>query len=280
MIETNKVYEMDAFELLQQLPDKYVDAVVIDPPFGIGFKYEKKEENNNPDEYWSWLKPIYEECLRVLKDGGFIAIWQTQLYFKFFWSWFGDDIQIYAGCKNFVQLRKTAINRGYDPIIMKYKPANELLRPKKPKRNIDFFVANTAKWVTQTEDIVRKHPCPRPIDQVEQIIENFTIPNGLVLDCFVGSGTTAVACKKLNRNFICCDNNAGYVEIANKRLAQQSVADFTSATPTLAKPKEFNKGLEVSATPTPKSPSATSPNPNIKSLNSQNETKKTKKNKE
>ena len=81
-----KLIRGEALEELRKMPDHYVDAVIIDPPFGIGFNYKEKEANTNPDDYWSWLKPIYEECLRVLKDGGFIAVWQTQLYFKFFWS--------------------------------------------------------------------------------------------------------------------------------------------------------------------------------------------------
>ena len=211
---------MEALEFLKQIEKNSVDAVIIDPPFGIGFKYQDKEKNNNPQDYWNFLKPIYKECLRVLKDGGFIAVWQTQLYFKYFWDWFGEDIHIYVGCKNFVQLRKTPINYAYDPIIMKYKTGKEL-RPTKPKRNVDFFVSNTAKWVTQTNDLARKHPCPRPIDQVEQIIENFVIPNGLVLDCFIGSGTTAVACIRTNRSFIGMELSKEYVEIANERIQKE-----------------------------------------------------------
>jgi DNA modification methylase len=155
----------------------------------------------------------------VLKDGGFIAIWQTQLYFKYFWKWFGDDIHIYAGCKNFVQLRKTPINYAYDPIVIKYKKGREL-KPSKPKRSLDFFVSNTAKWVTQTSSLAREHPCPRPIDQVEQIIDNFVIEDGIVLDCFMGSGTTAVACINTNRKFIGIELEPKYVEIANKRIQE------------------------------------------------------------
>ena len=245
-----KLIRGEALEELKKMPDQYVDAVVIDPPFGIGFNYKNKEKNTNPDDYWSWLKPIYDECYRVLKDGGFIAIWQTQLYFKFFWSWFGDDIQIYAGCKNFVQLRKTAINRAYDPIIMKYKPAKTLLRPEKPKRNVDFFVANTAKWVTQTEDIVRKHPCPRPIDQVEQIVQNFTIPNGLILDCFMGSGTTGVACVHHNRDFIGIEIEEDYYKISEERIERakkQTQGVLTEPSPNRNLKENYDEFSQISA---------------------------------
>lgn len=207
----------DCLEVMKSIEDSSIDAVVTDPPFGIDFKYNSHKDHSNADDYWIWLEPIYKEILRVTKDGGFIAIWQAQLNFKHFWNWFGDDIHIYAGCKNFVQLRKTPINYAYDPVIMKYKEGAPL-RPVKPKRNVDFFVANTAKFVTQIKNIERQHPCPRPIDQVTQIIENFTIDNGLILDPFMGSGTTGVACKNLNRRFIGIEKDECYYNIAKKRI--------------------------------------------------------------
>jgi len=209
---------------MDSLEKESVDAVVADPPFGIGFKYEKRESYNNPEEYWNWLEPIYIECLRILKPGGFIAFWQTQLYFKYFWLWFGEDIHIYCGCKNFVQLKKTPINYAYDPIIIKYKDGTPL-RPNKPKRNLDFYVANTAKFVRQTDNIARRHPCPRPIDQVEELIRNFTLPGGLVLDPFIGSGTTMEACQKLGRSCIGIEINREYCNIVKERCFNRDFDD-------------------------------------------------------
>lgn len=215
----NKIICGDCLEVMKKMPDGCVDAIISDPPFGIGFSYKEKEMNNNPKDYWAWLAPIYKEMMRTLKHGGFYAIWQTHLYFRYFWKWFGGDVHIYAGCKNFVQLRKTAINYGFDPIIIGYKEGN-LLKPKKPKRNIDFFVANTAKYVAQKNSLARQHPCPRPIDQAIELIDNFTIEEGLIFDPFIGSGTTAIACKKLHRNFIGIEINPDYCKIAEERLAQ------------------------------------------------------------
>ena len=209
----------DCLEVMKELPEKSVDAIITDPPFGIGFRYgSEKEKFDDPESYWSWFQPIYSAMLKKLKPGGFVAIWQAQLYFRYFWSWFGDQIHIYAACKNFVQLRKTPINYAYDPIVMFYKEGSKPLRPKHPKRNVDFFVANTAKWVTNTKAIERKHPCPRPIDQVEVIVENFTIFNGIVLDPFLGSGTTAVACEKLNRKWIGIEIEEKYCKITKERI--------------------------------------------------------------
>jgi len=208
----------DCLDYMKTMPDKSVDAIITDPPFGIGFKYHKKEENNNPKDYWKWFNPIYKQIQKKVKDGGFIAIWQTNKYFPYFWKWFGNDIRIYASCKNFVQLRKTAINYGFDPIILKYKKGLELLKPINPKRNIDWFVCNTAKFVTEKDSLTRQHPCPRPIDQVCELIDNFVIEDGLVFDPFMGSGTTGVASLKLQRKFVGCEINKDYFEIAKKRI--------------------------------------------------------------
>jgi len=62
------------------------------------------------------------------------------------------------------------------------------------------------------------HLTPKPLDMIERIIKASSNEGDLVLDCFIGIGTTAIAAKKLNRHFIGCDNNSKYVAIANKRL--------------------------------------------------------------
>jgi len=212
----NKIIQGDCLPYMRDMLDKCVDCIITDPPFGIGFKYTAgRDVADTADAYWKWFQPIFKEMLRVTKDGGFIAIWQTQLYFPHFWKWYGEDIHIYAACKNFVQLRKTPINYAFDPVVMFYKKG-DALRPLKPKRNTDFFVSNTAALVSKPDRLERKHPCPRPVDVVEQIIDNFS--TGIVLDPFAGSGTTGVACQNLNRQFILIEKEQEYIDIINKRL--------------------------------------------------------------
>jgi len=63
------------------------------------------------------------------------------------------------------------------------------------------------------------HPTQKPVNLIKKIIRSATEENDTVLDPFIGSGTTAVACKQLNRNFIGIEINPDYVEIANRRLA-------------------------------------------------------------
>ena len=198
------VQEGDAMEVMRSLPAESVDAVVTDPPYGIGKTYAGgKEAASDAESYWKWLEPFYRLAYEKVKPGGLVAVWQTQLYFKHFWEWFGDDIHIYAAAKNFVQIRKVSINYAYDPVVMLYKPGAPHMRPVKPRRSFDFFVANTAKFGRRKNNpYAYGHPCPRPLDQCKEIVENFTLPNAVVLDPFAGAGTIGVAAVQTGRRFV------------------------------------------------------------------------------
>lgn len=216
----NIIYNEDVLSGLNHFKDDTFDAVVTDPPFGINFNYKNgSRDQTNPDDYWEWLEPIYLESMRVLKPGGFFSMWQTQLYFKYFWKWFGDDIHIYSACKNFVQLRKVPINYGYDPIVMFYKPGERFIRPEKVKRNVDFYVADTAKtFLNETKSLARQHPCPRPVSQCIEIMNNFVAEKALVLDGFVGSGTIPIACIKTGRKYIGFEIDKKFYDLSIKRI--------------------------------------------------------------
>ena len=227
---TVTLYQGDCLDVLRGMPDASVDAVVTDPPFGIGFGYTSgKDVAATPEAYGAWLQTWQPEVERILRPGGLLAVWQAQLYFRHFWGWFGDDIRIYCAAKNFVQLRKTPINFGYDPVVMRYKAGAPPLRPDNPRRSIDYFVANTAAVVSDKTRIEKGHPCPRPLDQTVEIVRNFTLPGGTVLDPFMGSGTTGVACVQEGRSFIGIEREQTYYAIAERRIATAQPPLFSAA---------------------------------------------------
>lgn len=214
------IVDGDSLAVMRALPDASFHALVTDPPFGIGYTYDAgREATADPVAYWEWLAPFVAEGLRCLQPGGFVAIWQTQVYFRYFWDWFGPDIHIFAACKNFVQLRPTPITYAYDPIVMFYKPGAEPLRPANPPLTLDYAVANTAGLVSDTKRIEKGHPCPRPYDLCARIVENFTLPGGRVLDPFTGSGTIPLAAFRLGRGALGIECHAPYAAIARQRLA-------------------------------------------------------------
>lgn len=198
-----------------------VDAVVTDPPYGIGFQYESgKETADTPEQFWVWYEPIHRAYMRQLKPGGFWAVWQSGTYHRYLWEWFGPSVRIYIAAKNFVQLRPTAINHAYDPVAIGYKDGGGKLRPTDPPRNLDFSVGDMAGVISNKSRIEKGHPTPKPLDQVEHIIANFVSENGIVLDPFMGSGTAGVACAKLGRKFIGIEIEPKYFDIACRRIEE------------------------------------------------------------
>jgi len=107
------------------------------------------------------------------------------------------------------------LKQQYDGLIEGYE---SLRRHFNPKNNFtDVWTFN----IMGGKESLGKHPTQKPITIIKRIIETSSKEGNLIIDCFVGSGTTAKACQELNRNFICGDNNKEYVELTNQRLQQQ-----------------------------------------------------------
>ena len=211
----------DCLDVMRTMPDASIDAVVTDPPYGLDFKYTSGADvAKTPAAYGAWLGEVLPQIERLLRPGGALVCWQSGTYWRYLWDWFGADICVLSHAKNFVQLRKTPVNRACDPIVVRYKAGAPPSRNAKPPRNVDFFVSNTAAIVSKKDRPERAHPCPRPLDAVEWVLQNFVGPEGgLILDPFTGSGTTGGAALNEGFRFIGIEREAEYVEIARRRIA-------------------------------------------------------------
>lgn len=195
MLELNKVYCMDALEFLKQIPDKSVDLVLTDPPYGI----EIAEWDKLPE------KIVFDEIFRVSKNqiifgGNYFNLPHTE-------SWICWD-------------KTYKYNQGFDMsefelIWTSFKHKSKFIRYT-CCGNFRGFEHPRANYNKKENE----HPTQKPEEVIRWLLEKFSNENDLVLDCFMGSGTTAVVCKQLGRNFICGDNCQEYVNIANKRLEQ------------------------------------------------------------
>ena len=205
----------DCLEVMADMPDGCVDAVVTDPPFGIGFKYNSYKDS--PEGYGGWLWSVCEDAERLLTEGGVMFVWQAMSNVRQFPVWFPREWRLFAAAKNFVQMRKCAMQYSYDPVVVWWKEGEIWYAG---TTNRDFHVANTNPSSRKTtEDDVPGHPCPRPLGQLVHIVEQWARP-GIVLDPFCGSGTTCVAAKKLGRRYIGIEIDEGYCDIARDRLLQ------------------------------------------------------------
>ncbi len=225
------LYLGDCREILPTLGK--VDAVVTDPPYGIGFdRYESFDDNF--EQYGPWLWQILLECESHCTDGAPIFVFQASPNLRHFVTWFPRDFRIYVAAKNFVQMRPTAMQYAYDPVVVWWKG--------KPcfwagTASRDFFVANVAGQISNMANLEKAHPCPRPLGHMRHIIEQWC--DGVVLDPFMGSGTTGVACVNLGRKFIGIEIEPKYFDIACRRIddatRQGKLFDERPAQPTQLK---------------------------------------------
>jgi DNA modification methylase len=192
-----------------------VDAVITDPPFGIGFKYATHDDT--PDNYGQWLWRIIEMAEGKCEAGSPLFVWQAMLNIRRFAEWFPRDWRIFAACKNFVQMRPTAMQYAFDPVLVWWTPGNVYSEGTSSR---DWHIGNTANTLNRGAGEAYEHPCARPLGQVEHIINQWVKPDGVVLDPFMGSGTTGVACVRTGRRFIGVEIDPGYFAIAQRRIAE------------------------------------------------------------
>lgn len=227
----------EAIEEMAKLPDASVDAVICDPPYGTT---ACKWDTCIPFE------PMWEQLKRITKKNGVTVLFGSQPFtsalvmsnpkmFKYEWVWDkkkGGNImtlkyQPYRIHENIVVFSQEP--HFYNPIKTPQKKrtgktysageANgiknygdeRVYKDKHPKTIIEISNAD------QTNKL---HPTQKPVALMEYLIKTYTNEGETVLDFTMGSGTTAVACKNLNRNFIGIELDKGYFDIAEERLRE------------------------------------------------------------
>jgi site-specific DNA-methyltransferase (adenine-specific) len=205
------IYHGDCREILRSTP--IVEAVVTDPPYGIGFS-GYASHNDDPKEYQSLIHVALVLSEASVRNGW--CVWFQSATTVRDWSARFDDrpFRLVAYPKTFTQILKN-IGPIYSTDYALFWPIGE---PSTPRGNgRDWCVANTS-------DMSRRfpgHPCNRPIDQMLHAVTTFSTEGETVLDPFMGSGTTLVAAKQLGRRAIGIEIEERYCEIAAKRLQQE-----------------------------------------------------------
>lgn len=243
---------------MSDIPDSSVALVVTSPPYFAGKAYEEAlGEGHIPADYVEFLQMLREvlgECRRVLEPGGRIVVNVANLGRKPFRSLSSDVTSIlqddlglllrgeivwlkqrgsagscawgsFRSASNPV-LRDTTerliiASKGRFDRALTPRQRAEAGLPHESTMTVDEFMEATLDvWEISPESATRvHHPAPFPVGLVERCINLFTFAGDLVLDPFMGSGTTAVAARQTGRFFTGYDTDAEYVAIANERLA-------------------------------------------------------------
>jgi len=236
------IIQGDCIEEMKKLEDNSVDAIITDPPYNISkendnrdrsklnspimrrespLKYDfGKWDNMGRKEFLEFTKEWLKECFRILKDGGAIISFFNKEDISYL-GWIGKEYGVRTRT-NFTwhktnpvpSFRKVNYLSACEYVWIGSKGKKTwTFNFKKQKEMHNFFETPNSSSYGQT-----KHPTEKPLSIIEHFLEVHTNENDLVLDPFLGSGTTAVACIKLNRKFIGIEKEEEYVKIAKARI--------------------------------------------------------------
>ena len=220
----NKITCGDSYELIKELPDKSIDLIVTDPPYLL--ETEGSKENNISKTFAncnSQLKDIDEginldildEFMRVMKKPN-IYIWCNKKQILDYLNYFVGKHDCSFEIMTWLKSNPTPLCGGNYLIDKEFC----LYFRKGVRLNTTFDTAFTY-WVSpknKKDKDCFEHPTIKPINIIKMLIGNSSNENEVVLDTFMGSGTTAVACQELGRNFIGFEIEEKWVKVANDRL--------------------------------------------------------------
>jgi len=202
----NKILNMDCIDFLRNCPDRFFDLVLTDPPYGKQYARGKNGWgvcDNRPDIQdvkWDNKTPsqeIFNEIIRVSKNqiifgGNYFTDKLPVSNCWLVWDKIGGNINksVFAD----LELAWTSFNK----VCKKY--------------------TSVSMGFIKDDKSYRFHPTQKPVGLFERILNDYSNENDLILDCFSGSGTTAIACHNLKRRFICIEKDKEYWQKSCERL--------------------------------------------------------------
>ena len=243
----NRVFCEDALTGLARLPDASIDLLLADPPYGLGKDYGNDSDKLAAQEYLQWMEAWIDLALPKLKANGSLYIFLTWRYspevfvmLKQRMTMMNEIIwdrrvpSMGGSVRSFTSVHDTIgffVNRkdyyfDLDSVRIAYDAET------KKARSRSIFVG--AKWLEigyNPKDLwsvsrLHKehperadHPTQKPLEIIERMVKASCPPGGVVLDPFMGSGTTALAAKRCGRDFVGFELNPDYCDIIESRLA-------------------------------------------------------------
>lgn len=231
----NKIVCGDCIKVMRRIPDNSVNLVVTSPPYnlknstGNGMKdgrggkwsgaallngYSDHDDCMPHDEYVKWQRDCLSEIMRILSDDGAIFYnhkWRVQA------GLLQDRHDIVEGFpvrQVIIWKRKGGINFNPGYFLPTYEVIYLIAKPDFKLKAKANAMGDVWEFPQERDNV---HPAPYPLELAERCI--MATEAKIVLDPFMGSGTTAIACKKLNRDFIGIEISPEYCELAEKRIS-------------------------------------------------------------
>lgn len=227
-------------ETMDEIPDDCVALMITSPPYNVGKDYD---DDLTLVEYLDLLESVLAETVRVLEPGGRVAVNVANLGRKPYLPLNHHVAGILQGLGLLLRgeivwqkargaggscawgswrsAKNPTLRDVHEYVLVASKGAYRRSRIGRDTIGKDEFLeATTSVWNIKPASARRVgHPAPFPVELPRRLIELYTFEGDLVLDPFMGSGTTAVAAVEAGRHYVGYDNDAGYLEIARTRIA-------------------------------------------------------------
>lgn len=240
----NKVIHGDCLEIMPTLPDKSIDMILCDLPYGTT---HCKWDTVIPFE------PLWKEYKRLIKGNGAIVLTASQPFtsalvmsnpnmFRHEWIWEKDKASnFFMAKKSPLKAHENVLVFGcngvfYNPIkTTGHRPANQTNANSLKGRDhyrisavpcggqTDRFPRSVQKINVHNSAHGQLHASQKPVALFEYLIKTYTNECETVLDNCAGSGTTAIACLNTNRNYILIEQEQDYINVINKRIAEHEL---------------------------------------------------------
>ncbi|HNG97496.1 MAG TPA: site-specific DNA-methyltransferase [Candidatus Absconditabacterales bacterium] len=260
----NTIIHGDCLEVMKNIPDGSIDAIITDPPYGTT---ACKWDTVIPFE------PMWEQLRRIIKPNGAIVLFASQPFtsfliqsniteFKYCWYWkkergtgfassgkrplmIIEDIPVFYRKQPTYQAEGKKLDKSYMHVLplrkgkfegeQKLKNSISIIEGERVKKEFTHTTAHQMLEFSRDNGCRNSlHPTQKPVALIEYLIKTYTLEGEIVLDFTAGSFTTAVASDNTNRKWICIEQDEGYCKIGAKRINENrlklglDILDFTS----------------------------------------------------
>ena len=196
--ELNKIYNEDCLEAMKQMPDKYFELAIVDPPYGIGINNNigrRKGDKTSNYKKVNWDNEIppaeyFEELYRISKNQ---IIWGAN-YFSM------------PPSKCFIVWRKPQISENVSFSMLEYAWAS--------------FNSTSKEWIGMSNELSRIHPTQKPVALYKWLLMNYAKQGDKIIDTHVGSASSFIAAYDMGFDILGFEIDKDYFDMANKRIEE------------------------------------------------------------
>ena len=266
----NRIFNEDALEGIAKIPDGVLDLVVTDPPYCLGKDYGNDSDKLDPEAYLGWSKQWIDAVIPKLKPNGCLYVFVTWRYSPELFCYLKRKLTMLneiiwdrkvpsmgGSTRRFSSVHDTigffAKSKDYyfdiDAIRIPYDAETKKARSRSifvGKKWLEVGYNPKDVWAVSRLHAIHservEHPTQKPLEIIERMIKASCPVDGIVLDPFMGSGTTAVAAKRLSRKFIGFEINPKYCDLIQQRLLGADTLELERNPAVVAQPDANSPG--------------------------------------